>query len=67
MTDKTDEAHKHDAEILDLAARLLDTATGLDFAAKAGMIEEYNFHMLQSQLQDMYRDAGRIASRLQGK
>jgi len=60
----TDSTHQNDAAILDLAARLLDTATGLDFAVKAGMVPDYNFQTLQSQLQEMYRDAGRIASRV---
>jgi hypothetical protein len=50
MTDTTDEAYKHDAAIHDLAVRLLDTARTLNFAVKAGMVEEYDFQLLQSEL-----------------
>jgi len=66
MTDTTDEAHKHDPAILDLAARLLDAARTLNFAVKAGMVEEYDFQLLQSELQELYKDAGKIAGHVQG-
>lgn len=66
MTDTTDEAYKHDAAIHDLAVRLLDTARTLNFAVKAGMVQEYDFQLLQSELQELYKDAGRIASHVQG-
>ncbi|MEN8762962.1 MAG: hypothetical protein ABF290_11065 [Thiogranum sp.] len=60
------DAGKHDAVILDLAARLLDTARSLKFAVKADMVDDYDFRLLQSELQQYCRDAGRIASRVQG-
>ena len=64
MTDTID--HNHDAAILELAARLLDTARSLNFAVKADMVDEYDFQLLQSELQEFYKDAGRIASHVQG-
>jgi len=67
MTDtKEVQTEIRDAVILDLAARLLDTARGLDAAVKVGGIEEYSFDLLQSELMGYYRDAGRIASRVHG-
>jgi len=55
----------HDAAILDLADRLLDTARGLQASVTAGMVDDFDFQLLQSELQDFYRNAGRIASRVQ--
>lgn len=67
MNDTADEDHQQDAAILDLAVRLLDTARSLNFAVKAGMVEEYDFQLLRSELEEYYKDAGRIARRVQGR
>ena len=67
MNDTADEDHQQDAAILDLAVRLLDTARSLNLAVKAGMVEEYDFQLLRSELEEYYKDAGRIARRVQGR
>ena len=67
MNHTTDEDHQQDAAILDLAVRLLDTARSLNFAVKAGMVEDYDFQLLRSELEEYYQDAGRIARRVQGR
>jgi hypothetical protein len=64
MTITEPEAVKQDSVILDLVERLLDTTFGLDAAVTVGLVEEYDFDLLQSQLQDFSKDAARIADRL---
>jgi hypothetical protein len=64
MTIKDPEALEQDAVILDLVERLLDSAVDLDVAVTIGVVEEYDFDSLQSQLLACSRDAGRIAHRM---
>ena len=64
MTDTADKALKHDAAILNFVGRLQEIARDLDFAVSADVVDEFDFQRLQSQLQEMYRDAGRIAARV---
>jgi hypothetical protein len=63
MTIKDLEPLKQDAVILDLVERLLDSAFGLDVAVTVGLVDEYDFDSLQSQLLACSKDAGRIAHR----
>ena len=65
MTDQTEyKSGKHDAAILHLAARLQEIARGLDFAVSTDVVDQFDFQLLQSQLQELYQDAGRIAARV---
>ena len=60
------EQGKHNAVILNLVEGLYDLAVDLDAAVTVGLAEDYDFALLQSQLVEFSKDAGRVAHRAQG-
>jgi hypothetical protein len=59
------EQGKHSTVILDLVEGLYDLAVDLDAAVTVGLAEDYDFALLQSQLMEFSRAAGRVAHRVQ--
>lgn len=57
------EQGKHNAVILNLVEGLYDLAVDLDAAVTVGLAEDYDFALLQSQLVEFSKDAGRVAHR----
>ncbi len=52
---------KQDGVVIDLVEGLLDAAFGLDAAVTLGLVEDYDFTQLQSQLLQLAKEAGGIA------
>lgn len=63
MTNTTLQESKNDEVILNLVEGLYDLAIELDAAVTVGLVEDYDFTQLQSQLMEFSKDAGSVARR----